>query len=342
MPDVSIMWLPGGHLQTIVPALVGRHLIQASFWRRERIETPDGDFLDWDWLVADAEIRSNAPLWVLFHGLEGSSGSHYAAALAWQAKAHGCGLVVIHFRGCSGHINRLPRAYHSGDHHEIDWVLRAIKREHPLHPLVAVGISLGGNALLCWAGVQQAAAEQVVGAVLAVSPPLDLTVSGEALGQGWNKMLYTPMFLRTMKQKARDKWAQYPHLFDLHRANAASTLREFDDAFTAPLHGFGSVERYWKEASALPHLCDIQVPTCVINARNDPFVPAACLPVQHQVSRSVSLVQPPTGGHVGFWKLAGADLCQGACSGNQSLPMFLFDWVGQQGGIIAEQEPSNG
>ena len=291
------------------------------------MSTPDGDFLDWDWLVDATDHPSEAPIWVLFHGLEGSSESHYAKALGAWALRSNARLVVIHFRGCSGEQNWTPRAYHSGDHAEINWVLKLIRQRHPESAIFAVGVSLGGNALLHWAGTQGSAASLIVNAVLAVSAPLDLVRSGNALDSGWNKQLYTRMFLQTMKVKAQDKWRQFPGLFDLKRALHATTLREFDDAFTAPIHGFGTVDRYWSEASALPHLRGIQVPTCVLNALNDPFVPSSSLPGGQQVSSFVELVQPMYGGHVGFSKLSDGRVPLLENLKNQALPQFLFNWV---------------
>jgi predicted alpha/beta-fold hydrolase len=266
----------------------------------------------------------------MFHGLEGSSASHYAKAFGLHARACGCSLVVVHFRGCSGEINRKPRAYHSGDHAEIDWVLRSIRKQNPIRTVLAVGISLGGNALLRWVAEQGERASGCVDAVMAVSAPLDLTVSGNALDKGLNSHLYTPMFLSSMKRKAKAKWEQFPGLFDLGLVSRATTLRAFDDAFTAPLHGFGTVARYWKSASALPHLARIRIPTCVLNARNDPFVPAGCLPASQWRSAFVDVVQPAAGGHVGFWHLPAVRLSPRARLKNLTLPQYLFAWAKQK------------
>ncbi|NUZ04288.1 YheT family hydrolase [Piscinibacter koreensis] len=299
----SPAWLIGGHFQTIWPALFARrHEGVPPTFRRERWSTPDGDFIDVDRAsaaLAAPGAGSDRPLLVLFHGLEGSSSSHYAQAFAARARALGWHFAVPHFRGCSGEINLAPRAYHSGDYEEVGWILDRFRREHP-GPLVAAGVSLGGNALLRWAEEAGDAAARRVAAVAAVSAPLDLAAGGAAIGRGFGRQVYTRMFLRTMKPKALAKLAQHPGLFDPESLLRARTLYEFDDVFTAPLHGFRDTHDYWSRASAKPHLARIRVPTLVLNARNDPFVPAASLPRPGEAGRFVTLWQPAHGGHVGF------------------------------------------
>jgi len=288
-------WLPGGNAQTIWPALWSRWPPDAP-WRRERWDTPDGDFVDVDWLDS---ADPKAPLLVLLHGLESSSRSHYALAFAHWAQRAGWRIAVPHWRGCSGELNRAPRAYHSGDFEEVAWLLQRL-REHANAPLQVVGVSLGGNALLRWAAEAGDSAGALVGALAAVSAPLDLAAGGRAIDSGLNRWVYARMFLRTMKPKALAKLAQHPGLFDRGRLLAARTLYEFDNVFTAPLHGFRDTDDYWARASAKPHLARIRVPTLVLNARNDPFVPASSLPRADAVGSHVTLWQPEHGGHVGF------------------------------------------
>lgn len=286
-------WLPGGNAQTVWPALWSRRPPIAP-WRRERWDTPDGDFVDVDFVDA---APARAPWLVLLHGLEGSSGSHYAVAFAHWARRRGWHFAVPHWRGCSGELNRAPRAYHSGDFEEVAWLLARL-RARAGDAVHAVGVSLGGNALLRWAGEAGASATELVRAVAAVSAPLDLVASGHAIGSGLNRLTYTGMFLRSMKPKALAKLAQHPGLFDRERLLAARTLYEFDNVFTAPLHGFRNTDDYWARASAKPHLDRIRVPALALNARNDPFVPAASLP--HTGGEHLTLWQPAQGGHVGF------------------------------------------
>ncbi len=306
-------WLPGGHAQTLYAALMMRRARVA--YRRERWETPDGDFIDLDWVDEPAAVsrQSSAasrqppavsdPLVVLFHGLEGSSRSHYALALMAALQAGGVRGVAVHFRGCSGEPNRLPRAYHSGDAPEIDWIVRRIRAQSAGGPLFAVGVSLGGNALLKWLGEAGIEAGAVVDKAAAVSAPVDLMAAGTALGSGFN-LFYARNFLATLKVKSLAKLAHHPGLYDAARVRAARTLREFDDLVTAPLHGFRDTDDYWTRASSKPGLRNIRVPTLVINARNDPFLPASALPGASEVSATVTLEQPEDGGHVGF--VAGA------------------------------------
>lgn len=295
-------WLRGGNAQTIWAATQARRRLQpargAVVWARERWETPDGDFIDVD-TTAHASAPG-APMLVLFHGLEGSSASAYAEAFADVAEAWGVPLAVPHFRGCSGELNRAPRAYHSGDHAEIDWILRRLAAAQPDRALLAAGVSLGGNALLRWAGEQGTQAAAVVKAVAAICSPLDLAAGGQAIGRGFNRLVYTRMFLRTMVPKALAKLAQHPGLFDRNALLAARDLYAFDNVFTAPLHGFRNTEDYWTRASAKPLLHAIRVPALALNALNDPFVPASSLPSPADVAAGVTLWQPAQGGHVGF------------------------------------------
>jgi len=295
------LWLPGGNLQTLYPALLAPR--PAVNYRRQRWETPDGDFIDLDW--TDPQVRGSriespeSPLLVLFHGLEGSSNSHYARALMHAAVTRGWRGVVVHFRGCSGELNRLPRAYHSGDSTEIDWILRRMHALHAGGPLLVTGVSLGGNALLKWLGEQGADACSVVHRAAAVSAPVDLHAAGNALEQGFN-MIYTNNFLTTMKRKSLAKLRMHPKLFDETLLSAARTLREFDDLVTSRLHGYIDVDDYYTRASSKPHLAFIAVPTLLLNARNDPFMPAAALPELQSLPAAVTAAFPKEGGHVGF------------------------------------------
>jgi predicted alpha/beta-fold hydrolase len=291
IPYRAPWWLPGGHAQTLYGVLFAHAKIG---WTRERWDTPDGDFIDIDRLPGAAE----APLVVLFHGLEGGSRSHYACALARELKRRGWRGAVAHFRGCSGEPNRLPRAYHSGDAEEIRWILRRMKFESPRTPLFAAGVSLGGNALLKWLG-EDLGSSQVIAAAAAVSAPVDLMAAGDALGRGFN-LVYTRAFLATMRRKAEEKLARFPGLFDGNAMRCARTLRAFDDVVTAPLHGFRDTDDYWMRASSKPVLGQIRVPTLLLNARNDPFLPEVALPDASQVSDAVRLEFPEEGGHTAF------------------------------------------
>lgn len=290
-PYFAPAWLPGGHAQTIWPLLIKGPLPP---YRRERWTTPDDDFIDLDWITGE----SGAPCVVLFHGLEGSSRSHYARRLMHAVGRHGWHGVVVNFRGCSGEPNRLPRAYHSGDSQEIDWILRRLQT-HGYPALFVAGVSLGGNALLKWLGEQGRQASRVINAAAAVSAPLDLAAANVALSSGFNQV-YARHFLRTLIPAARAKDRRFPGRIDLRRALQARTLGEFDDAVTAPLHGFLGVDDYYAKSSAGPLLATIETPTLLLHAANDPFLPAAALPRPERLPASVTLEVHRHGGHAGF------------------------------------------
>ena len=335
MNKIAPLWLPGGHLQTIWPALHARHARAADaapvLYRRERWPTPDGDFIDVDWHDAPTNAACDTPLLVLFHGLEGSSRSHYALAFARHAHSFGLAFAVPHFRGCSGEINRAPRAYHSGDFEEIGWILQRL-RQRTQRPLLVVGVSLGGNSVLRWAQEAGSQATQVASAVASISAPVDLAASGQAMGRGFNRLVYTRMFLNSMKPKAMQKLAQYPGLFSAVELRAARTLYEFDNVFTAPLHGFKNTADYWHRASAKPHLARLRVPALLLNAQNDPFIPPASLPQPKATGHHVTLWQPRHGGHVGF--------AQGPWPGQlNTLPEAVVGWMAQQSGTILKAHP---
>jgi len=299
-------WLIGGHAQTIYPFFLARPEVR---YRRERIDTPDGDFWDVDWLDAPADASnpadptSPAPTVVLFHGLEGGSESHYARTLMALLAAIGWRGVVPHFRGCGGEPNRHPRAYHSGDHAEIGAMLAAIRARiggsESGAALFAVGVSLGGSALVNWLGRGGRDASRILDAAAAVSTPLDLTAAGIAIGKGLNR-IYSYHFLWTLLPKSLAMARRFPGLLEPERIRRIRSMYEFDDIVTAPLHGFTGTDDYWHRASAKPWLREVAVPTLVLNALNDPFVPAASLPGRGEVSADVLLEQPAGGGHVGF------------------------------------------
>lgn len=292
---VAPRWLPGGHAQTIAAARFVP--LPDVGYRRERWDAPDGDFIDVDFAQPEP-TDERAPLLVLFHGLEGSSRSHYARVTMRHFADRGWRGLVPHFRGCSGEPNRLPRAYHSGDSDEGDWILRRVHARWPDAPLFAVGISLGGNMLAKWLG-ERAEDAGCVTAAASIGSPLDLAAGGAALARGFN-LVYTTMFLGTLKRKALDKLAPFPGVADRERIVAARNLYDFDNAYTAPVHGFRDTDDYWSRASGKPWLGGVRVPHLVLNARNDPFLPWASLPAAHEVSKFVHLEQPAEGGHVGF------------------------------------------
>jgi uncharacterized protein len=286
-------WLPGGHLQTIIPSQLTP--APTVTYRRERWTTPDDDFIDVDFVDGDP----GKPFFVLFHGLEGSSNSHYARSILAHMRSLGWSGAVPHFRSCSGEINLAPRFYHSGDVEEIDWILRKLKsvaESRGSNQFYVMGASLGGNALLRWLGESQHQAD-FIDAACAVSAPMCLRSGGTSIARGFNR-LYTGVFLRTLKPKSLKKLEQYPGLFDADALRRARNLYEFDNVVTAPLHGFRDTDDYWHRCSAKHVLNDITVPTLILNAQNDPFLPTCDLP--RTASHSVILEYPAEGGHLGF------------------------------------------
>jgi predicted alpha/beta-fold hydrolase len=292
-PFVPAPWLANPHLQTIYGATLAPSARVA--FRRERWDTPDGDFVDVDFLDGPA----GSPWVHLYHGLEGSSNSPYARMLMEFVRRRGWRGSVFHFRGCSGEVNLLPRAYHSGDSEEIDWSLKRVKALAGAAPLYAAGVSLGGNAFAKWLGERGEAASAVVASAAAISAPLDLMAAGDALGRGFARV-YAWHFLATLKSTSLAKLRRFPGLYDESAVRTARTLRQFDNVVTAPLHGFRDTDDYWTRASSKPYLAGIRVPTLLVNARDDPFLPEAALPQPSEVSTSVRLEFTPRGGHVGF------------------------------------------
>jgi uncharacterized protein len=283
-------------VQTIAAAIAVPR--PAVSYRREIWDSPDGDLIGVDFAQPEP-AAANAPVLVLFHGLEGSSRSHYALALMREAVQRGWRGLVAHFRGCGGLPNRRPRAYHSGDSDEADWILRRTAARWPQAPVHAVGVSLGGNVLSKWLG-ERAQDARLLQAAAVVSVPFDLAAGGASLRRGFNRAVYGRYFLRSMRRKALDLERAYPGLVDIRRVAASRDLYEFDDAFTAPLHGFRGAEHYWQTASSKPWLRSVAVPLLALNARDDPIVPTESLPTPQLTSPSVLLEQPQRGGHAAF------------------------------------------
>lgn len=288
----SPKWLQGAHSQTIFPFLfLSPKIIQ---YERQEIETPDGDFLHIDWVNKD----KNLPLVVVLHGLEGSSNSHYSKALMQHVNTLGWSGCVVHFRGCSGVPNRLPRAYHSGDSDELEWLI-ALLRKLNYEKIFIAGYSLGGNVLLNWLGKPKYQHNESIIAATSISAPYDLIVAGNRLSMGINKT-YGNHFLRTLKMKAVRKIEDHQLDMTVQSIKECKTLKQFDDRFTAPLHGYTDVNDYWSRASSKPFLSSIKKPAMIIHAENDPFLPGTELRTLTQNNGNIMLNLTPHGGHVGY------------------------------------------
>ena len=289
-------WYRGRHLQTLWGPLLrpgGRPEV-----RRERVETPDGDFVDLDWL---AGRERGAPLVVILHGLEGSARSHYVLGLLRSLEKLGWRGLVVHFRSCGGEVNRLARLYHSGDTGDLEFVISRLTSREPQLRMGMVGVSLGGNVMLKWLGERREGAPSQVVAAAAISTPFNLAACAAVLDRGFNRRMYTATFLATMKAKLDKKAHLYGNVLDLAAALRAKTFAEYDRLVTAPLHGFADEQDYWDRSSSAQFLPGIRRPTLLINALNDPFMPACALPrAAVAKSRWLEAAFVKQGGHVGF------------------------------------------
>lgn len=289
-------WLPGGHLQTIVPAeLFPKAKV---IYRREIWNTPDDDIIAVDWSTPEP-IDPKAPIMVHIHGLEGSSNSHYARALMARCGQGGVRGVVIHYRGCGGVTNKKLRAYNAADAAELDWEFARLRELYPEAPIYAMGVSLGANNLLFWAGTRGEDAAKLVSGIVAVCAPLDLVGSSHVIRKGFSR-IYDLNFISTMKKKALAKAKRFPGVLDVEKIKKIRWLWQFDDLFTAPIFGYKDYMDYWTKCSSKSHLGGIRLPTLVLNAKNDPIVGNEVLPMSQEVSKFVTLEYPAEGGHCGF------------------------------------------
>ena len=289
-------WLKHRHLQTIFPSLPFAWRHRPSL-RREILQLPDGDATAIDWLSAADSLPKSAPLLVILHGLEGSAESSYARMLIEAAFALEWRPCVLHFRDCGDYRNPLPRRYHAGETGDLRYFLRRLHDQGQTGPVVAVGYSLGGNILLKYLG--ETATNSRITAAAAVCVPLDLYKCAEALNIGFSRF-YQRYLLNRMKESVKRKFDQHTAAFDWHRAMRADTFAEFDDAVTAPLHGFANMSDYYDKCSSAQFLRDIVRPTLIINALDDPFMTPGVIPHRDRLSNNVSLEIADAGGHVGF------------------------------------------
>jgi predicted alpha/beta-fold hydrolase len=289
--------LPGRHLRTLWGRLGRRLPVVAT--RRERLETPDGDVLELDRLDGAA---STSPQLVILHGLEGTPQSRYARGMLAEAARRGWGAHLMYFRSCAGTLNRTRRLYHSGETGDLAFVAGHLIREYEHAPLVFAGFSLGGNVLLKWLGERGGELPAQVRGAAAVSVPFDLARGARYIGQGFAR-IYESSFLRSLKRKTLAKLEQYPDLADPVRLARSRSIYEFDDAVTAPVHGFRSADDYYARSSSLGYLAAIRVPTLLLSAVDDPFLPPGVLGEVRVIAARVPALTVefvPRGGHVGF------------------------------------------
>ena len=283
-------WLPGPHLQTLFPSLFRKRVIPRL--TRQRLELPDGDFLDIDWTIETGGMRV-----LVLHGLEGSLESHYAGALLSRLSQQGYRAGLLYFRGRSGEINRLPRSYHSGDTADLGHVIHMLRTVQPAGKIAVIGFSLGGNVLLKWLGEQGCAAPVLT--AIAISVPFDLERAAHRLEHGFSR-IYRDHLLERLRQSVIAKSALHEPPLPVDELQRLRSFRAFDDAVTAPLHGFKGVDEYYARSSSRQFLRSICVPTLILQARDDPFLPADALPGESELSEAVTLELSEHGGHVGF------------------------------------------
>jgi len=283
-------WCRGPHAQTLWARLFRRAPLIP--YRRERLELPDGDFIDLDWLPG-----GRGPIVILLHGLEGSSHSPYARGIMTAIERRGWRGVVMHFRGCSGVPNRLARGYHSGEIGDFSFLIRTLREREPDAVLAAVGISLGGNVLLKWLGTN--AETNTLRAAVAVSVPMLLGITADRLSVGFSR-LYQWYLMTSLRRSTIEKIKRIKMPVGAERVMACHTLREFDHFVTAPLHGFHGAEDYYSRSSSRQYLKDISIPTLIVQAEDDPFMTEGTIPESQELSQSVSLELSKRGGHVGF------------------------------------------
>jgi hypothetical protein len=283
-------WLPNSHLQTLWAPLFRKKILNIQLIR-ERVELPDGDFIDLDW----TEKNATKPIVLLLHGFEGSVDSHYVKGMLDAIKQQGWVGALMHFRGCSGEPNRLPRMYHSGETTDVAYIVEYLLQQTTM-PIATIGFSLGGNVLLKWLG--ETGSKNPLKAAIAISVPFELHKAVKKLENGLSK-IYQKRFINSLQKKLKHKFSSGPLPF-CSEFLKLKTLREFDDQITAPLHGFASADEYYSLSSSRAFLSSIQTPTLILHAKDDPFMSEDAIPNQDELPSSVELELSRTGGHIGF------------------------------------------
>jgi uncharacterized protein len=290
-------WLPNGHFQTVFPSLFRK--VENVVYKRERINTPDHDFLDLDWAVPNQNDMDT--LFIISHGLEGDSHRQYVKGMVKALNNEGYACLAWNYRSCSGEINKQVQFYHSGATYDLDYVIRhALSQGYKSINLI--GFSLGGNLTLKWLGEQHIEALPFIKKALVFSVPLHLS-SGSKKLESWQDWIYTIRFNKSLKKKILAKAAIMPNEIDISHWANIKTLRDFDNYYTARLHGFKDAEDYYQQNSSIYFLDKIVVPTLIVNALNDPFLSEACFPIEQLEQHPYVWLQIPNkGGHCGFYQ----------------------------------------
>jgi len=290
--------LRNGHSLSIFPTLFRR--VDARFLERETIATRDGDFLNLDWGFCHSKEHRSQRLVILSHGLEGHSRRHYMAGMAKAVIKEGWDVLGWNFRSCGGEMNRKLRFYHSGATEDLNTVIEHAISFNIYQEIVLAGFSIGGNLSLVYLGEKAEHLPPVITKAVVFSVPCDLADSAQQLAKAQNT-IYMRRFLKSLKKKMEEKKKQFPGEVDLDNYQNIRNFQEFDDRYTAPIHGFRDANHYWQACSSRRFISKIRVPTLIINARDDPFLGPACYP-KDEVAKNpmVTLETPQSGGHVGF------------------------------------------
>ena len=317
-------WLRNCHLQTIVAKYLAprRTLVTET----EMLALPDGDHIQLNW-TEKPELAAAKPIVVVLHGLEGNIHSHYAAGMLRALQQQGFIAVLMHFRGCNGVANRLPRAYHSGDTADLAYLIAQIQLRYPGRELAAIGFSLGGNVLVKYCGEQ--GAQCALKAAVAVSAPLALAPSAERINQGGSKVYQQYLLgrLKATMMRKLDRHRDFPLPVSKAQILALKTIRDFDDLLTAPLHGFQNADDYYQKSSGKAYLKQVRVPLLLVHAKDDPFLSPAVLPKADEIPPYVQLLLSGHGGHVGF--VTGNMPFKAEYYLEQQLPPYLAQFLGK-------------
>ncbi len=290
-PYIPPFLFGNGHVQTIFPVLFRK--VASVMYDRERISTHDNDFLDLDW-----SVKGYDRLAVISHGLEGNTHRAYVKGMVKAVNDGGWDAMAWNYRSCSGEPNRQLRSYHNGVTDDLSRVIEHAKQKRPYKEIALIGFSLGGNLTLLHLGRESP--DPLVKKAVVFSVPCDLKKSAKVLAKPVNR-LYMKRFLVMLHQKIKAKMKLMPGLIDDKGYETIKDFKTFDDRYTAPIHGFKNAEDYWEKCSSKPYLPHIKIPTLIINAKNDPFLPEACFPIKEaRENKNLTLVMPESGGHVGF------------------------------------------
>lgn len=310
-------WLTNAHAQTIYASI--HHPLEASVDKVEKIDLPDGDFLDLLWSRAD--LPETSPLIVILHGLGGCVNSSYVARFMKAFNQQGWRAVLMHFRGAGEELNRLPRAYHSGDTADLNFLIQTLQQREPETKKAIVGVSLGGNVLLKWLGEQQESAS--VDAAVAVSVPFVLSKVANRISEGFSRFYEAHLLnqFKTVFARKANHFKNPPE--PLRKAAECNCFWTFDSEVTAPLYGFSSVHAYYRESSSRKYLRTIAKPTLIIHSEDDPFMTVDVVPEEHELSDSVTLELSKKGGHVGF--ISGTKIWEPVYWLDQRIPEYIAE-----------------